>query len=862
MSRQPDFRSFVEGFSRDDFYYAHDTEGVFYYLSPSIEAVLGYTPDEFQTHYSTYLTDDPVNLEVEKHTALSIQGVEQPRYQVSIRHKDGSTRWLEVKERPVKDASGAVVAVEGHARDITDWKASEKALREVRAAVEQAGDALAIADLDGVITFANPAWARLHGYEPDELIGVPLSRFHSEEQLKRDVEPFNAVVRKEGRHEGLVGHLHRDGREFPTWMSTVLFRDRQGRPAGLVGLARDMSAEQARTRRGLLARAVLSRLNSSGDLGDMLLDTASTIRASGLVDDAAFLLGGPSGPGLLWTGPGEDPGKGMSARADIPLRSDAEAVGSLLLFSRSSAGFPSHILDFFEGLGASIAIAIRRNRAESALKRREERYRDLVENLEEMVLTVEVDGNIGFVNGSSLRVLGCAPASLIGRPLAEVVHPAYREALAGSLCVPAAKLRCAFLSADGTAIPVEADCRRVSSSSGAGVTRIIARDLRMKDLLQEQTSRVERLRALSVLAGGVAHDFNNYLTAILGCIGLSQESTGLPADVPELLAGAERAALKARGLAQQLLFFSKGSAPDKRPLDLGAAARESAVLALSGSPVLLEADLKGLSLNAEADPSQMGQVFANLAINAREAMPDGGVLRIDGELLRLGPDEGRTRGLAPGPYVHLRFQDSGAGIGPDILEKIYDPFFTTKSSGSGMGLAVCHTVVSKHDGALWAESALGKGSVFHILLPATDKAPAPDESGSSLIVHGSGRVLVMDDEPAVLSSVCAILKAAGYQVDAAKSGEEAVAAFSQALGTPDSFGLVLLDLVVKGAMGGMGAATAIRAQDPAVRLLAMSGYSEEGTPGSLAEHGFNAFLAKPFRPHALTALVADSLARG
>ncbi|MBI5596643.1 MAG: PAS domain S-box protein [Elusimicrobia bacterium] len=858
MAKPQDFKDFFEGFSRDEFFYAHDTQGVFTYLSPSLTAVLGYTQDEFKTHFTTYLTDDPVNWEVERRTSLSIQGTEQPPYEVSIRHKDGSVRWLEVKERPVRSPGGEVRGVEGHARDITARKAAEADLRKVRAAVEQAGDAIAIADLQGTISFVNPAWAKMHGFEPAELIGKSLAMFHTAEQLRLDVEPFNARVMSQGSHQGPVGHVRRDGGEFPTWMSTVLFHDEAGRPVGFLGLARDISEEELRAVRARLARTVLARLNTSGDLTAMLRDVSRAIRESGLADGAAF----DTGEGLLvWDGEGAHPGAGLPSRADIPLRSDDGAMGTLVLFSRSPKGFPPQLATFFEGLGASIAIGIRRTRAEADLQRREERYRDLVENLEELVLVLDLEGRIVFANTSCQTLLGRPVDQTVGRPVSEIVDPAYHDALAAALREDASKHRCALLTASGESLPVATSCRRVLGRKGDEVIRVIVRDLRTENLLQEQSARVEKLRSLGVLAGGVAHDFNNYLTAILGCLGLVQEMPGLPAEVPELIGGAERAALKAHDLARQLLYFSRGGAPDKRPLDLASLARDSASLALSGSAVRLETDFLAQALTVEADASQLSQVFANLAINAREAMPGGGLLRLEAERVDIGPDEARTRGVSPSPYVHLRVRDQGAGIRPDILERIYDPFFTTKGAGSGMGLAVCHAIISKHAGAIWAESAVGRGSVFHILLPASDKTPPVEAAFSSLIVPGSGKVLVMDDENTVRSSVAAILKAAGYEVAAVADGDAALARFEAARAAGAPFRLALLDLVVKGAMGGMETAAALRALDPGTRLVAMSGYSEEATPGSLAEMGFAAFLPKPFQPHALTALLADVLTR-
>ncbi|TPW20557.1 MAG: diguanylate cyclase/phosphodiesterase with PAS/PAC and MHYT sensor(s), partial [Elusimicrobia bacterium] len=240
------FEALTQGIGNDFFLYEHDASGVFIYLSPSLPAILGWSPEEFKAHYTTYLTDHPVNRAVVAHTEGSLAGVQQEPYSVEVRHKDGAARWLEVYEVPVLGPDRTVASVFGIARDRTKSRKAEAELLQVRAAVDQALDAVAIADLDGHIRFANKSWARLHGYEPSELTGRHLSMFHTPEQMERDVRPFNEAVARSGSHSGEVGHAHRDGSLIPTAMNTAIYQDADGKPNGLIGVARDLREARQR----------------------------------------------------------------------------------------------------------------------------------------------------------------------------------------------------------------------------------------------------------------------------------------------------------------------------------------------------------------------------------------------------------------------------------------------------------------------------------------------------------------------------------------------------------------------------------------------------------------------------------------
>jgi len=368
-----------------------------------------------------------------------------------------------------------------------------------------------------------------------------------------------------------------------------------------------------------------------------------------------------------------------------------------------------------------------------------------------------------------------------------------------------------------------------------------------------------KLESTGILAGGIAHDFNNLLAGILIDLDIVESNQCSPEDLAISLLDARHAVLSAKILTQQLITFSHGGASIRKPTHLAGLLRESAPLALSGSNVrssiLLPQDLWPV----EVDVGQIGQVIRNLVLNAREAMPGGGVvhLRADNVLLKAG--EGVP--LPPGDYVRIRVADEGCGIPPDVLPKIFDPYFSTKmrstQKGMGLGLTICHSVVQKHNGAITVESMPGIGSKFDVYLPASRHLRIDMRDDKPQTAQRSGRILVMDDEPVVRTNLGRILKQMGYEPELAADGEIAVEIYNKAKEEDRRFDAVLLDLTVRGAMGGHQAVQALLEIDPEVRAVVMSGHSDDDVMRGYASYGFRGALTKPFDRKAL----ADVLAR-
>ncbi len=342
---------------------------------------------------------------------------------------------------------------------------------------------------------------------------------------------------------------------------------------------------------------------------------------------------------------------------------------------------------------------------------------------------------------------------------------------------------------------------------------------------------------MGVLAGGIAHDFNNILTSILGNISLSKMMGSKEPEIIEHLGLAEKAALRAKDLTQQLLTFARGGAPVKKTITLPGVIRDSAEFVCHGTRVNCSFELPDNLLMVEADEGQLSQVIQNLAINAIQAMPEGGTISI----------KARNVSVSQGKFVKLTVSDTGTGISPENLNRIFDPYFTTKQNGSGLGLATAYSIIKHHGGSISVESKPGRGTTFQIFMPASERPYGVDREERITPGAGAGKILVMDDEQSIRDTACAILKTLGYEAESAGDGTAAVDRYRTAASQGRPFDAVIIDLTVVGGMGGEETIKALLGIDPRVRAIVSSGYSSDPVMSRFTEFGFCDVLAKPYR---------------
>jgi len=364
--------------------------------------------------------------------------------------------------------------------------------------------------------------------------------------------------------------------------------------------------------------------------------------------------------------------------------------------------------------------------------------------------------------------------------------------------------------------------------------------------MQEELLKTKKLESVSVLAGGLAHDFNNILAAIMGNISLALLYTDQDDKRHKLLAEAEKASLRAKDLTQQLLTFSKGGEPVKTLASIEEVIRDSANFVLRGSNVQCKYHFTKDLWPVEVDSGQISQVIQNIVINARHAMPDGGIIDVTCENYdKTQKDQLLTQGDS---YLKITIQDSGVGIPPKLLDKIFDPYFSTKRDGSGLGLAICHSIISKHNGYIKVESVQGEGASFIFYLPALKgQQPAEQLAKETFQIIGSGKALVMDDEEMIRDLAGEMLSYSGYRVVFSKNGEESIDFYKKEMDTGIPFDFVILDLTIPGGMGGKEAIKKILQIDPKAKVIVSSGYSNDPVMANYKEYGFSGVIAKPFQ---------------
>jgi PAS domain S-box-containing protein len=382
----------------------------------------------------------------------------------------------------------------------------------------------------------------------------------------------------------------------------------------------------------------------------------------------------------------------------------------------------------------------------------------------------------------------------------------------------------------------------------------VVRDITDRKRAEEELARSQKLESLGVLAGGIAHDFNNILTVVTGNISLARMQTTPESGLNRVLRDAEQASFRARDLTQQLLTFSRGGAPIKKVTSIAALLEETIRFTLSGTNIRPEFDIAGDLWAAEVDPGQMSQVFNNLAINAQQAMPAGGTVRVRARNASVSGPDGDAR-LKPGRYLKISVEDHGIGIPAELQPRIFDPYFTTKQRGSGLGLTTTYSIINRHGGHIEVDSKVGEGTSFTLHLPATEGKPRRARTARKHPSRSRGRVLIMDDDEAVLAVGAEMLRTLGYTAETACDGNSAIMLYERFMETGAPFDAVILDLTIPGGPGGLDTLKKLVGMDERVRAVVSSGYSSDPVMSDYREHGFAGVVAKPYNIEEMAAVL-------
>jgi two-component system, cell cycle sensor histidine kinase and response regulator CckA len=504
-----------------------------------------------------------------------------------------------------------------------------------------------------------------------------------------------------------------------------------------------------------------------------------------------------------------------------------------------------------------------RNRFEEQIAAERNSLAVTLSSIGDGVITTDLDGRILVCNKAGETMTGWKAHEAFGQPFrtvfsisADATIPPKQAPTTGyrneaEMILVSTPERATLTSRDGTERFIEqvASPIRDAKNQLSGVV-IVFRDITERQRDEAERRKAEALDQLGLLAGGIAHDFNNLLTAIIGNVSLV--TTLLPPNdaVMGRLEDAKNASLRARDLAQQLLTFARGGAPIKQSASIADLVQETVSFSLRGAQSRSDINIASDLWAAEFDPGQISQVIANLVVNADQAMPNGGTLHVTCDNFSYSPEaNGQPLDLAPGDYIRIRVRDEGVGIPESYLKRIFDPYFTTKAKGSGLGLATTYSVIKNHNGLITVESEIHCGSSFTIYLPAARQQVIEPEpvAVTTEPIHGSGRVLIVDDEEAIRMLVDFALTRIGYEVVVADNSLRGIEIYREELAAGRRFDLVILDLTLPGGMGGKEALKKLIDIDPMVNAVVSSGYATDATMSRYEDFGFRGMIAKPYQ---------------
>ena len=377
----------------------------------------------------------------------------------------------------------------------------------------------------------------------------------------------------------------------------------------------------------------------------------------------------------------------------------------------------------------------------------------------------------------------------------------------------------------------------------------IAREITERKQLEEERIKASKLESIGILAGGIAHDFNNILTVILGNISMIKLGKDENSEENELLLEVEKASYQAKELTRQLLTFSKGGSPKKESTNLINLIKYSTRFSLRGSNVIYRFSIAKDLWTVDVDKGQINQVLNNLIINAKQAMTVGGTIKITGNNVHITRRDNLP--LEKGRYIKVSIIDQGTGISDELLSKIFDPYFTSKKKGSGLGLTTAYSIINKHNGFISVESEVGVGTAFHIYLPASSKQVKKSKPVKSESIAYRGKILLMDDEPKIRTVVAKMLTTLGNKVTVASDGAEAIELYKKAFNSNKPYDMIILDLTVPGGVGGKKAINKILKIDPDAKAIVSSGYSNDHVVSNFQEYGFKGNICKPFKLESL-----------
>jgi two-component system, cell cycle sensor histidine kinase and response regulator CckA len=791
----------------------------------------------------------------------------------------GVDKWYETYKAPLFDADGKVTGTTGFARDITERKLAEEALREneerYRLLFNLESDAIVVVDVETMSNLdVNKAAEEMYGYTREELLRLKAPDLSAEPE-----ETKSRIMNDDGHvHIALRRHRKKDGTVFPVDITARFFTFR-GRPL-LISAMRDITENRAAEQKILDSERRLAIASSLAHVGhwDRNLLTGELV----WTDEVYRIYGYEPGEIVpsyeLFISHVHPPDREKVENAiKASLREPLPYIVEFRFLRKDGTACVGRATGSgeFDRDGKAVRLSgviydiTEIRRTEASLEELRRHNEMILNSAGEGIIGLDYDGRHTFVNPAAVRMLGYNAGELMGRTSHSIWHHTKPDGSPYSEgdCPICASLRNGagngtteemFWRKDGTSFPVVYSSNPLIEDGKTVGTVVTFRDITVQKKLEEQLRHAQKMEAVGTLAGGVAHDFNNLLMGILGYTSMLLMKAGEAHPFYEKLRIVERLAESGSELTRQLLGFARGGKYEVKPIRVNELLSETSnIFGRTRKEIAIHKKLQSGLHTIEADAGQIEQVLMNLYVNAMQAMPSGGDLYLETQNAELDQQYCAPFGIAPGAYIKITVTDTGVGMDADTRKRIFEPFFTTKEvgKGTGLGLASVYGIVRNHGGGISVDSEQGHGSKFTIFLPASAKEVAEKKPAEEELPAGNETILMVDDEPTNIDAVKELLEMIGYKVETAQSGREAIELYKL---RGKKIHLVILDMIMTG-MSGRETFMKLKEINAGVRVLLSSGYSLDGEAARLLDMGCRGFIQKPFRLDELSQMIISVL---
>ena len=865
----------------------------FSYVSPSVVGIMGYTAEEATgLHLQDVLT--PSSLEIAT-KILSEELSEDGRnadpsrsrtLELEQYRKDGTTVWTEVSVRFIRDTEGRPSSILGVTRDVTERKRAEEALHEsedkYRTLVEQLPSAVYTAAIDEASTtlFVSPQVEKILGFKPDEWKkdhDIWLMQIHPDDR-ERVLAEVEASHKSEGPFSSEYRMITRNGRTIWIRDQAKIVRDDKGRPIVLQGMISDITESMQREAqimewRNRYEAAILA---SGHLLYDWNSETNDVTYGGDLEGILGYTLDEMEGGLSRWLELIHPEDHNYFNKTIEHLITANEPAHMEYRVRRKDGKYiivedNGHFITDEQGNMIQMIGFVKditdRVQTEKALRESEEKYRTVLESNPDPVVVYDMEGRVIYLNPAFTLVFGWALEEQIGKKMDNFVPeenwPETRmminkvtvlgESFSGI------ETRRFTKKGEILDISISGSCYR-DQEGNIAASVINLRDITAQKRLEAQLQQAQKMEAIATLAGGVAHEFNNALMGIMGNIELLKMDLSEDERRDKYFGAMKGSGHRMSRLTDQLLAYAQGGKYQPKNLKLDDFVIQTLpILQHNLSPtVRVETHFPKEISYIKADNAQMQMVLSAILANSNEAIEDEGLIRITAENKDVDEDFTKQHpGLKPGDYVCLTIKDNGKGMNEEEREKVFDPFFTTKFQGRGMGMAAVYGIVKNHDGWIYVDSELGRGTTVRIYLPAIDIEIEEPKKAEVEVVRGSGTILMIEDEDVVIEVTQAMLEMLGYRVMVAKTGKDAIHITETFDGDID---LALLDIKLPDMEGGKVYPLIMKAR-PDLKVIVFSGYAIDGPARKILDAGAQGFIQKPFSLATLSEKLKEVLER-